>query len=73
MRRQVINNVCVFTTADLWCGTVGILWFFLAVSRVGLQCVVVVFPGHKHSPFDKNVMRNVILRGWFELLILVHL
>ena len=26
--------------------TVGVLWLFLMVPWVGLQCVIVVFPGH---------------------------
>ena len=28
--------------------TVSVLWFFLAVTLVGLQFVIVVFPGHTH-------------------------
>ena len=31
---------------------VGVLWLFLVVTWVGLQCMIVVFPGHTHSPFD---------------------
>ena len=27
---------------------VSVLWLFLAVPRVGLWCVIVVFPGHTH-------------------------
>ena len=35
----------------LSCGcivAVGVLWLFLAELWVGLQCVIVVFPGHTH-------------------------
>ena len=28
--------------------TVYVLWLFLAVPWVGLQCVIVVFPDHTH-------------------------
>ena len=28
--------------------TVCVLWLFLKVSWVGLQCVILVFPGHIH-------------------------
>ena len=28
-----------------------VMWFFLTVPWVGLQCVIVVFPDHTHSPF----------------------
>ena len=28
--------------------TINVLWFFLIVPRVGLQCVIVVFPNHTH-------------------------
>ena len=31
--------------------TVSVLWVFLAVPLVGLQCVIVAFPDHTHSLF----------------------
>ena len=31
--------------------TINVLWFFLAVPSVGLQCVIVVFPYHTHFTF----------------------
>ena len=31
-----------------WLVIVNVLWFFLAVSWVGLRCVIVVFPDHTH-------------------------
>ena len=30
------------------CMTVSVLWLFLMVRRVGLQYVIVAFPGHSH-------------------------
>ena len=38
----------------LSCGcrvAVNVLWLFLPVSWVGLQCVIVVFPDHAHLRF----------------------
>ena len=35
----------------LSCGcvvTMGVLWLFITVPWVGLQCVIVVFPDHTH-------------------------
>ena len=31
--------------------TISVLWPFLAVPWVGLQCVIVVFPDHTHYFF----------------------
>ena len=31
--------------------TINVLWLFLTVPWVGLQCVVVVFPDHTHLLF----------------------
>ena len=35
---------------------VYVLWFFLTVPCVGLQCVIVVFPDHTHLHFDSARM-----------------
>ena len=32
--------------------TASVLWPFLVVPWVGLQCVIVVFPGHTHLLFS---------------------
>ena len=42
--------------------TVNVLWFFLPMLRVGLQCVIVVFPHHKHLLYEVllNSKRNYI-------------
>ena len=31
--------------------TINVLWLFLVVPWVGLQCVIVVFPDHTHLVF----------------------
>ena len=31
--------------------TINVMWLFLAVPWVGLQCVIVVFPDHTHLRF----------------------
>ena len=28
--------------------TINVLWLFLTLSRVGLQCVIVIFPDYTH-------------------------
>ena len=41
--------------------TINVLWLFLAVPWVGLQCVIVVFPDHTHLLFVVNsFMENSI-------------
>ena len=43
--------------------TINVLWPFLTVSWVGLQCVIVVFPDHTHlfflSVFDGRTCQRV--------------
>ena len=34
--------------------TINVLWLFLMVPWVGLQCVIVVFPDHTHLLFVKE-------------------
>ena len=34
--------------------TVGVLWRFLTVTGISLQCVIVVFPGHSRLLFSPN-------------------
>ena len=37
---------------SLWClAIVNMLWLFLMVPKVGLQCVIEVFPDHTHLLF----------------------
>ena len=33
---------------------INVLWLFLTVPWVGLQCVIVVFPDYTHLLFDKS-------------------
>ena len=61
--------------------TVIVLWLFLTVPSVGLQCVIVVFPVHTHLlcnshmapmfnnyiPLNKQIMRIGIRAGRFSL------
>ena len=35
--------------------TVNVLWLFLTVPWVGMQCVLVVFPGHTHLFFNGSI------------------
>ena len=35
-----------------WCiAAIDILWFFLTVHCVGIQCVITAFPDHTYMPF----------------------
>ena len=38
--------------------TINVLWLFLAVTWVGLQCVIVVFPDHTHLLFNTLGLRR---------------
>ena len=42
--------------------TVNVLWLFLTVSWVGMQCVIVVFPDHTHLLFERRheINNNVV-------------
>ena len=35
--------------------TVSVLCLYLTVAWVGLQCVIVTFPGHSHLLFDNHL------------------
>ena len=39
---------------------VNVLWLFLTVSLVGLQCVIVVFPDHTHLLFGQIIHNEFI-------------
>ena len=44
----------------LSCGcivTINVLWLFLTVPLVGLQCVIVVFPDHTHLLIEVNIFQ----------------
>ena len=38
--------------------TINVLWLFLTVPLVGLQCVIVVFPEHTHLLFDVPLKKS---------------
>ena len=41
--------------------TINVLWFFLGVPWVGLQCAIVVFPDYTHLIFEAaGVTREVL-------------
>ena len=46
--------------------TVSVLCLLLAVSRVGLQCVIVVFLGHTHLHFE--VVKKVNAKMFYSIL-----
>ena len=37
--------------------TLNVMWLFLTVTWVGLQCVIAVFPDHTHSLFQRMLLR----------------
>ena len=48
---------------------VSVVWLFLTVPRVGLQCVIVVFPDHTHLFFMFFYdIDNLTVKNWFLLL-----
>ena len=53
--------------------TINVLWLFLAVPRVGLQCVIVVFPDHIRLRFgsigklgSKCLGFSMVLSHWIN-------
>ena len=38
--------------------TIIVLWLFLMLPWVGLQCVIVVFPDHTHLLFDRQMHKK---------------
>ena len=60
--------------------TVNVLWLFLMVPLVGLQCVIVVFPDHSHLLFAKGhcrlkhcVNKYSTLKLFSEFLLILHI
>ena len=52
--REMVQSCLLIALLVLffWClVTVNVLWFFLTVLWVGLQCMIVVFPDHTHLLF----------------------
>ena len=48
---------------------VNVLWLFLTVPWVGLQCMIVVFPDHAHFLFENRYFVTLALTIRYELLI----
>ena len=42
----LLSYICIFT--------INVLWLFLTVLWVGLQCVIVLFPDHTHLLFENS-------------------
>ena len=42
--------------------TVSVLWLFLSVLWVSLQCVIVVFPDHTHLRFSMKLLVLVLAK-----------
>ena len=54
-KRELFALLCLSS----WClVAVIVLWFFLLVPWVDLQCVTVVFPDHTHLLFCTKESRN---------------
>ena len=43
--------------------TINVLWLFLTMPCVGLQCVIVVFPDHTHLHFRSYVLDQILKAG----------
>ena len=49
---RIEDRTSCFYFIGFWCHVnVGIMYLFLAVPWVDLQCVIMVFPGHTHLRF----------------------
>ena len=55
--------------------TVGVLCLFLIVSCVGLQCVIVIFPGSTHILFLKLSspgLNSITSASWLAIALLLN-
>ena len=43
--------------------TVSVLWFFPTVLWVGLQCMIMVFPGYSDLPFHRGILLYKPIKG----------
>ena len=50
--RGLVAFLCFYCFTHVLIVTVNVLWLFLVVPWVCLQCVIVVFPNHTHLLFD---------------------
>ena len=53
--------------------TVNVLWLFLTVPWVGLQCVIVVFPDHTHLFFYTIFKRGYTMYNLKQVICIVRL
>ena len=47
-KRKLVHLVALLLLSYRCIVTINVLWLFLTVPCVGLQCVIVVFPDHTH-------------------------
>ena len=47
--------------------TINVLWLFFAVTCVGLQCVIVVFPDHSHLRFYQYIVMGHLKYGYLRV------
>ena len=52
------RELAALFSLSTWC-LVIVVWIFLAVPWVGLQFVIVVFPGHTHLLFFTYIFSDV--------------
>ena len=48
----LLSHICIVT--------INVLWRFITVPWVGLQCVIVVFPDHTHLLFYMDINTNYL-------------
>ena len=40
--------------------SISVLWLFLTMPWVGLQCLIVVFPDHTHLLLDLSITNGIV-------------
>ena len=61
LKRKREREMVAFLLPSYGCvGIVNVLWLFLTVSWVGLQCVIAVFPDHTHLLFGHIIHNEFI-------------
>ena len=53
-RHIMLVLVALLLLSYIFIVTKNVLWLFLKVSWAGLQCVIVIFPGHTHVSYLKK-------------------
>ena len=50
-KRKLVALILLFYRCIV---TINVLWLFLAVPWVGIQCLIVIFSNHTHITFETN-------------------